>query len=44
VVAAVIGGSIQNVWAEKEVLLDDDSEEWKGDSSGYKSPDGVWVV
>lgn len=27
-----------------KVLLDDDSEERKGDSSGYKSPDGEWLL
>jgi hypothetical protein len=42
--AAGATGSIQNVWAEEEVLLDEDSEEWEADSSGYESPDGVWEV
>jgi hypothetical protein len=40
--ATIAGTAIQAAWAE--VLLDDDSREWKGDSSGYNSPDGVWTV
>jgi hypothetical protein len=42
--AAGATGSIQNVWAEEEILLDEDHEEWEADSSGYESPDGVWEV
>ena len=47
VVAATAGAGIQNGWAEtddKVVLLDDDSDNWKIDSSGDKSPDSVWEV
>jgi hypothetical protein len=46
-VAATAGPGIQKVWAADlldEILLEDDSEEWKGDSSGYDSPDGIWTV
>lgn len=41
-VTAATAAGVQNVWAK--VLLDDDSEEWDADSSGYKSNDGTWLV
>ena len=41
-VVATTGTAVQNVWAE--TLLDEDSEEWKDDSSGYVSPDGTWRI
>lgn len=43
-VTAGIGAGVQKVWAETETLLDEDSEEWKDDSSGYVSPDDVWKI
>jgi len=50
-VAAIAGAGIQQALAADfladildKVLLDDDSEEWKGDSSGYESPDGTWLL
>lgn len=41
-VTASVGTGVQKVWAE--TILDEDSEEWKDDSSGYVSPDGTWKI
>ncbi|MEP0824447.1 MAG: hypothetical protein HRF40_03085 [Nitrososphaera sp.] len=43
-IAASVGTGVQKVWAEKATLLNDDSKEWKGTSSGYVSPDKKWKV
>jgi len=45
VVAATTGAGIQSGWAlEQKTLLNDNSQTWKIDSSGEKSPDGIWTV
>lgn len=41
-VVATSATGIQNVWAE--TLLDEDTEEWRADSSGYESDDGIWEL
>lgn len=44
--AAATAGGVQNVSAEttEHELLNDDSETWKGISSGYESPDETWLL
>jgi hypothetical protein len=41
--ATTSGASTQKGWAAT-ALLDDSSQTWKGTSSGYKSPDGTWLL
>jgi hypothetical protein len=41
-VFATTAGGVQRAWAV--TLLDDDSREWRMDSSGDVSPDGVWLL
>src|SRR5581483_4948751 len=45
-VVATVTGGIQNVWAAgtTTVLLSPESPTWHTTSSGYKSPDGKWIV